>query len=471
MIALFRPTSVGLRIAVVGVATALVAGVYRVETLLVQVLLVAAVARVVLTRFEAEERRKRLYSLAGTVALGLLGGLARHLVQARQAVGDADAMRMLSMLRPAEVLWTGWLYVGCVAAVEGLDHGIRQSVRWLPSRLAANLTRVVLIVLLLPGPVAAVYEMHWPKLDSRLPKEAREMEPTRVETRTADGVAIRGWYFDRGETATVVVVPGIGDHSAITARYLLPLLRNRPVNGLLVDLRGQGFSGGHTASFGRHGAADVAAALAWVDRRDPVASERVVFYGFSLGSAAAVAAADRREGTAGVIVDSGFDRLPGVAWAMAEALPPVLRRSAYYTGLSFASAMSQTWLWSVEPGETVSRLDTPVLVLHGGADGVIPPEQGKKLLARENVRGRIVQGGRHTRLPAADSSYFLRIGQFLDEVLGDGTDNRDPARLEAVDRLMRPPLSPRPRPAASSPSSPPRPLPASPSRPTSATPP
>jgi len=152
-----------------------------------------------------------------------------------------------------------------------------------------------------------------------------------------------------------------------------------------VDYRGWGES---TAVVPSEESIAADAGVAWdeLQRRQPDPRRRVI-YGHSMGSAVAVRLASRLHGGSdygALALESAFTRLSDIAaeagfWG---------RLAAALTTLEFDSL------------SLISRIDAPVLMLHGSADHTVPVALGRRLrdAAPPGVRWIEVPGGTHSRL-------------------------------------------------------------------------
>lgn len=222
---------------------------------------------------------------------------------------------------------------------------------------------------------------------------------------TDDGLELSAWFVPARSspaTATVVVFPGNAGHRE--AR--LPLARaltDRGLATLLVDYRGYG---GNPASPTEAGlAADARAAVAYLETRPDVDSDRLVYFGESLGA--------------------------GVAVSLAVTDPPsVLVLRSPFTSLADVGAHHYPWLpVSVLARdryasiETIEQIDTPVLVVAGSADRIVPPAQSRRL--HDAVPGTkrllVIDGAGHNdfALLAGDELVDATVA-FVAEILGPG---------------------------------------------------
>jgi fermentation-respiration switch protein FrsA (DUF1100 family) len=102
--------------------------------------------------------------------------------------------------------------------------------------------------------------------------------------------------------------------------------------------------------------------MAWTRARWP--GHPLVLWGESLGSAVATRLAAEQGGIAGLILDSP---LTSVADRAAELYPILPVRTLLRHDFPVL--------------ELIGRVDAPVLVIHGEADRVIPPDHGRRVLA------------------------------------------------------------------------------------------
>ena len=124
---------------------------------------------------------------------------------------------------------------------------------------------------------------------------------------------------------------------------------------------------------------DARAAWQWLAAEHP-SSPRYVF-GHSLGGAVAVQLAAAVNDEAGLIVESSFPSIPDVV------------RTFKWGWLPVGPLITQ----KLDAGARIAEVGTPVLVVHGSQDTLIPPELGRALFdrARDPKRFVLVQGGSH----------------------------------------------------------------------------
>jgi fermentation-respiration switch protein FrsA (DUF1100 family) len=145
--------------------------------------------------------------------------------------------------------------------------------------------------------------------------------------------------------------------------------------------------------------------------------------GLHLDARAAYGAAAERFG-AGRLIGYGESLGSGVVLKLAAEAPlqAVILEAPYLSAAAVAQGIYPyvpvRWLMKDQfrSDEVVGRVRSPLLVLHGERDGVVPFEQGQALFALANEPKRFVRfpAGGHEDLPARGS--LLEIGRFLRDV-------------------------------------------------------
>ncbi|MDQ5836280.1 MAG: alpha/beta hydrolase [Acidobacteriota bacterium] len=204
----------------------------------------------------------------------------------------------------------------------------------------------------------------------RVPEGAEE-----VWFKTADGVRLYGWLFHPKTlpaSATVVYFHGNGGNLSY-CDWVGTALAARGFDVLLFDYRGYGRSEGEPTDE-RGVYADADAAYDFVTKERGVPAERVVLYGQSLGTTAAVDVASRKACGA-LVVESGLSSAGDMAGAIMPWLP------------HFARGLTRNKFDSVGK---LPRVGCPVLVAHGERDRIIPVAQGRKLFEAAPARKRLL---------------------------------------------------------------------------------
>lgn len=191
---------------------------------------------------------------------------------------------------------------------------------------------------------------------------------------------LAGWWLPAAGPGVVVITHGWGANREL----MLPLARPLQAAGfnvLLFDARNHGGSDSDTFSSMPRFAEDTEAAVAWLRRRPDMAQAPVALLGHSVGAAAVLLAASRRDDIAAVISLSAFVHPDGMMrrWLAEKGLPffplgwYVLRYVERVIGHRFDA---------IAPENTLPKIQCPVLLAHGRDDSVIPPSDAERLHAR-----------------------------------------------------------------------------------------
>lgn len=234
-----------------------------------------------------------------------------------------------------------------------------------------------------------------------------------VSYQTEDGLTLEAWLVPPSGPATgaaVLVFHGNGgDRSS-----RLSLARALSAKGhavLLTDYRGYAGNPGRPSETGL--GADARAARAWLIEEGGFAPERLVYFGESLGAAVAVALAAERP-PAALVLRSPFTSLHDVAAHHYPVLPVRLLLRDRYPSL-----------------ETIGKVLSPLLVIAGDADRIVPVGQSRRLFQAGPGPKRllILPGADHNdEALQAGPEMVEAIAAFLEEILGASPA---PAREEA----------------------------------------
>jgi len=180
---------------------------------------------------------------------------------------------------------------------------------------------------------------------------------------TSDGLRLGAWFVPASgpsRRVTVVIFNGNAGNRAHRAP-LAASLRRQGLQVLLTDYRGYGGNPGAPTEPGL--AADARAALGYLLSRPDVDRERIVYFGESLGSAVALRLAVEHP-PAALILRSPFTSLADIGRHHYPLLPVRLLLRDRFASLDRAP-----------------QLRSPVLVIAGGGDTIVPIEYTRRLYA------------------------------------------------------------------------------------------
>lgn len=196
---------------------------------------------------------------------------------------------------------------------------------------------------------------------------------------TADGLALHGWFIAAPRPParfTAIVFNGNAGNRAHRAPLAAALGRH-DIAVLLFDYRGFGGNAGTPTERGL--ASDARAARRYVAARPDVDASRLVYVGESLGTAVAVDLAAEHP-PAALILRSPFASMAEVGQFHYPFLPVRWLLRDRYSAI-----------------DTIARVASPVLVIAGERDTIVPLAQSRRLFdaAREPKQLLVVEGADH----------------------------------------------------------------------------
>jgi fermentation-respiration switch protein FrsA (DUF1100 family) len=214
----------------------------------------------------------------------------------------------------------------------------------------------------------------------RTPADAG-LEYREVSFESADRVPLEAWWVPPAEgessRAAVLVHGWGGDKSDEHVIETAPIYARAGYGVLLLDLRGNGGSGGERRTLGYKETRDVQGALAWLDKEGFEPGE-VVLHGWSMGGATVVRSAPGT-GVAAVIEEAGYADLPLL---LRRQLPETTGLPSLFSPGVFLAAKLFLGFdpWAVQPSEDAARLreeGVPLFVIHSTDDEVVPFEHAE----------------------------------------------------------------------------------------------
>jgi len=214
--------------------------------------------------------------------------------------------------------------------------------------------------------------------------KASGLSPEDVWLATSDGVKIHGWFL-ASDGADITLLYFHGNGGNITDRIeKLAMLRSLGVDVFILDYRGYGRSEGSPNEKGLYRDAD--AAYEYLTATRSVRASSIVVYGASLGGVVAVDIASRKS-VGGVILESTFTSARAMALKTLPLIPPSLYLRTHFDSIG-----------------KISRVNAPLLMLHGTADTTVPVSLGRQLFAAASEPKRFVE------IPGAHHNDMFLIG-------------------------------------------------------------
>ena len=265
---------------------------------------------------------------------------------------------------------------------------------------------------------------HPPRYPLNIAPSAYQADYESVSFVTEDGLTLKGWLIKPphagARSAGIIICHGLGANKS-DFTDLAVFLAPRGYLVLTFDFRAHGESEGSRTSLGYHEQKDVKAALGYLTSRPEVDPKRIGIFGFSLGGSTAILAAAETGRFAAVVADSAFTTLRDQA---REAITGFYHLPAFpFVNLSVLAyeLYFQTSVKNIAPESVIGGISpTPVLIISGEGDEMIPAENGRRLFraAQEPKEHWVIPvGGHGGTVAAAGNEYGKKLGEFFDNYL------------------------------------------------------
>jgi len=209
---------------------------------------------------------------------------------------------------------------------------------------------------------------------------------------TANGKRLFAWLIPapgRGASPALVLLHGWGGNAEMMLPLAAPLHR-AGYTLLLVDARNHGRSDPDTFSSMPRFAEDLDHALYWLKWQPGVDPRRVGVIGHSVGAAAALLAASRRDDLAAVVSVAAFAHPETVMRRMLAAWRVPYIPFGWYI-LHYVQHVIGYSFDDIAPLNTIWRIRCPVLLVHGTEDVTVPVAEAQALYAwRCDGTGRLL---------------------------------------------------------------------------------
>ena len=191
-----------------------------------------------------------------------------------------------------------------------------------------------------------------------------------------DKVTVNGWWVE-GKTKgkCVILCHGLGADKADMLNYI-PLLHQKGYSVLAFDFRGHGESKEKYTSLGYNEVNDLLAAVEYAKEKG---AKQLGVLGRSMGAAVSIRTAEICPDIKAVIADSSFAKLTDMIRSYSNKFYHLPYYPLVPLAVFTAKIRSGFKYETVNPVESAARMRTPLLLIHGLADGNIPPENSQKI--------------------------------------------------------------------------------------------
>ena len=185
-----------------------------------------------------------------------------------------------------------------------------------------------------------------------------------VNINVENDIKLKSWFIEKDLAKFKTLLIFHGNAGDLSNRiYKLNELYKLEINILLISWRG--FSGNNGSPTEKNLYKDAEAAIKWLNQRK-ISNNQIILYGESLGTGVAVEMAKRKSFNS-VILESPFTSIENSAKIYYPYLPIKLLLKDRYDSIN-----------------KIKMINSPILIMHGKKDDVVPFSMGKELLDRAN---------------------------------------------------------------------------------------
>ena len=179
-----------------------------------------------------------------------------------------------------------------------------------------------------------------------------------------DKIKLKSWIINKNLKKFKTLVFFHGNAGELSNRiYKLNELNKLDINVLLISWRG--FSGNEGSPTEDNLYKDAEAAIQWLNNKE-VENNRIILYGESLGTGVAVEIGKKNNFNS-IILESPFTSMENAAKIYYPYLPVKLLLKDKYDSL-----------------KKIKTIKTPILIMHGKKDDIVPFSMGKELFEKAN---------------------------------------------------------------------------------------
>ena len=191
-----------------------------------------------------------------------------------------------------------------------------------------------------------------------------EVEIEKVKITTSDNIDLLGWFHNKDLNKFKTIVYFHGNAGRLDNRiYKLNYFKNMDVNFLIIAWRG--FSGNKGKPNEKGLYEDAKSAVRWLEKKG-VDKKNIVLYGESLGTGVAIEIAQHKN-YAGIILESPFTSMVDMG-------------KKYYPFFPVRLLLIDKF----ESHKKIINISSPLLVMHGKVDKIVPYKMGRKIYELAN---------------------------------------------------------------------------------------
>ncbi len=262
--------------------------------------------------------------------------------------------------------------------------------------------------------------IHPPRFKTNNHPSKLDLKYEDITFKTSDNIQIKAWFIPSEKSdKTIVICHGYPFDKANVlsfAGFLHPHF-----NLLFFDFRYFGESQGKYTTVGYKEQKDLIAAVKYLETRKDIDKNKIGALGFSLGGATILMGADKTNIKA-IVADSSYATLDNMLKESYKIFPGFVKFPFVATTRLLSKLLINTDISKVSPMESIKKLKTPILIIHGEKDSEIPVENAHQLYQNSNkdstelwIMPKTDHGQGHVMYT---QEYENKIIKFFDEYLG-----------------------------------------------------
>ena len=187
----------------------------------------------------------------------------------------------------------------------------------------------------------------------------------KVKIKTQDNIEILGWYHKKDSTKYKTILFLHGNAGSLENRiHKINHFKDMNINFIIISWRGFSGNKGNPSEKGLY--EDANAAIRWL-KSNGIEEKNIIIYGESLGTAIAIEVAQNKN-FGGIILESPFTSMVSLGKKKYPFLPVnLLLKDKYQSAVK------------------IKNIKSPILIMHGKVDNVVPFSMGKKIYELANI--------------------------------------------------------------------------------------
>ena len=233
-------------------------------------------------------------------------------------------------------------------------------------------------------------------LDNNYSGDDLIVKVNKITIKTSDGIELLGWFHKKDLKKFKTIIFFHGNAGSIENRiHKINHFKDMGVNFLIIAWRG--FSGNHGNPTEKGLYEDGKSAIKWLNQKG-VKNKDIILYGESLGTGVAVHLS-QNDNFAGVILESPFTSMVDAAKNAYPYFPiSILLKDRY------------------ENDKKIKNIKSPILIMHGEKDKIVPFWMGKKLYKLANEPKYSYFSTNDNHMMNYDENLLKRLNEYFESL-------------------------------------------------------